>query len=322
MLLLELTVDGQIVRCSNQDLSLENPWDHYVISFGSLRVGISQLWGGLAVPDYGSVEFSPDLALPVTVACRVLFTLTTEAEAQLLVEGTLYRNSISRKRNIYNLYVPDRAAVSVSDVALNDSLVNVISWACDSSRLNLTVDTSLARSPSPAVLYTTGTDVDLLDLIEDMAAFYHHWIRIDEQSSTLSLIDMEQATASRSLDRLDHLPSTYSWQPPVRRVSSNGDPSHSVAGLAYGISDTTVTSYDSSQVGTEAALGDILTCLQAGRCELRMGMDNAPPVLGEEISWVDSRIERPVTASIKVHSMIYNFDNRTFVAEGWGEVTQ
>ena len=330
MLLIEITINGTVHRVSVEGHALTHYWDPYVVAFDPPRFEIPYTWGGYAAPRFGAISFSPELFAsdwppPVSCAITVKYSDTDEASAETLISGTAHLVKISLIEVKYDIYGPSYATTTPNGQAFNDTLVNVAAYFCGASHLNLTLDTSKARSPSPNVKFTTNFESLDIDLFSEVAAFYSHFFYIS--GSTLYLVDMFADNGSRDITEFDFFfGSYYEYRPPVAVAHANDNTGTEIAtrtsGYPYG-QELYLNSYHDTAANAEDCLDDILTLTHKPRMRLMIPWEGNTPVLGEAFNWTDESMQGPSVASIRVRSLQYRFmgQREEIIVEGEGSLT-
>lgn len=322
MLLVEVTINGNLKRVSIEGLALEHYWDQHIISIDPPQYRIQKPYGGYVRPGFGSISFSHELFSdnwppPVGIDIKKFYTETNEADKELLFEGKAHLRSITRDAITYELF-SDAFSTTIADSTLfDDSLVNVVTWFCDSSRLNLSVNSTYARNPSPAVKHTTSGEQLAVNLLSDICAFFTHLFYIE--NGTLYLIDMLGDAGSESLTEFDFFPSVYDYDVPVSAVRSNSYVR--MSSYPYGNELNVGTEYHDTQSNIEDALDDILSIVNKAKCRLRVPLEGSLPKPGKKISWTDTSLGRDTSAYIRCRSIRYDFIKYEAVIEGEGEIS-
>jgi len=319
MLLCEVTINSILHRVSMEGAALEYFWDPLIISIDPPQYKIANPYGGYVRPGYGSISFSPDLfasSWPPPARCDVTLYYADgeETSRETLFSGAMHLRSITREGISYELFGPSFSAEVAGGTAFDDTLVNVTSWFCDPSRLNLSLDSTYARSPSPAVKFTTARDELAINLLSRLCAFFTHLFYV--RGSTLYLVDMFADAGSETLTEFDFFPSEYELNVPVGIVKSANHARTSIH--VYGNELALGAEYHDMQANIEAALDDILTIVNRPRCRLRIPFKGGLPNPGKKISWSDSSVGQGLNAYIRARTMKYDFVGGEIVVEGEG----
>jgi hypothetical protein len=96
----------------------------------------------------------------------------------------------------FRLSVYPVGEVTISGTGEYSTLAEIFAWACGAARLNLSLDTSLARSPSPSLAYWAGGQAAIIDFLSDISAFFNHLFFI--RRKTLYLVAMEEDYDTRT----------------------------------------------------------------------------------------------------------------------------
>ncbi|MDH5524438.1 MAG: hypothetical protein OEY01_10670 [Desulfobulbaceae bacterium] len=322
MLLVEMSINAVLKRLSMEGLALDHWWANMITSFTPPQYSLPKDYGGYARLDFGSIILSPDLFKgdwppPASCPITVKYTATDEASAETLFSGTAHRAGFDRDSISYDLHGTAYDTVVATNQAFDDTLANVMAWAADPTRLNLTLDTTAARAPSPALIHTMTSDRLLIDTISDFCAFFSHCFHIE--AGTLYLVDMLADNGSEVLTEYDYFPSTYEDVVPTS-IITGGDYSRASA-YPYGEALSLSEAYHSAQANIEAALDDILSVINRPRCRLRVPLLGGLPAPGKKVSWTDSSLVVDTAAYIRARRISYDFENEVVEIEGEGEIT-
>jgi hypothetical protein len=271
---------------------------------------------------FGNIRFAPDLFdddWPPPRECDIVayYTATTEAAKETLFSVTASLRKINRKFVEYAIHAPAYTTEVASGTVFNDTLDNIVSWACIESRLNLTVDSSAARSTSPDIVYTTTRDYLLIDLLSEFCAFHTHLFYIS--GSTLYLVDMLEDNGSRTLTEFDYFPSTYEYKAPTRECTDNTYSSFSV--YTYG-RQIVCGAYHNTQANVEGAYDLIMTIANKVGAEIAIPFAGSIPAPGEKISWTDRSLAVNSDTWIRARNIRYDFDNYRIIVTGEGQITE
>jgi len=205
MLLVELTVNSVKKYISNEWLDIEHFYEGYVASLNGLRISTPSIFGGYAEPSFGSIEilanvFGNQLA-PETCHIKVSVTDSNEASAILCAEGTAYLKSIGSSRVVYDIYGA-KNETKVTDKTYTGTLVTVFGEIC--TALSLTLDSTRAQVPSPAIDYEVSGETFLMDVLSTLAQFNTHRFHI--VGTTLYLVDCFADHSTVYLTEFDAFP--------------------------------------------------------------------------------------------------------------------
>lgn len=319
-LLVEFTPDGGTMqRISNEDIPLTYQWFSYIFSFSSFRLELDKKYGGYASPSYSDVEISPDAFEGIwppsgDALFKIMLTVGSEVEASTIFTGYGTPVKIDREGAVYEMTVPEYSDTVESDTLQSGTLLSLMTSYC--STLGLTIDSSSARSVSPSVDYTPVSDVQLIDLMSDMCAFFTHAFKIVD--GILYLYDMILTGTEEVITEFNMQPSEYGKANPVRLVKS-GD--YSVSGSSdYGDEFTVSTAYHTAQAQIEAALVNIRTVIENDFAEIYTMIDQIDVTVLDDITLIDTSTIADTAVSAKVTSTLYNFDSYTMLIEANGSV--
>ena len=324
MLLIEATINSTLHRVSMEGIALAHYWDNMVISFDPPQYQVANQYGGYVRPGFGGIAFSYDLFSgdwppPTKIDLAVYYTASDEASRELLFDGAAHLRRMTREMVEYELFGPSFSAVVADGQVFDDTLVNVVSWFCDTSRLNLSVNSTYARSPSPAVKFTQSGEALAIDLLSDICSFFTHLFYIE--NSTLHLVDMLADGGSRAITEFDFFPSTYDWNVPLALARTTPNNYTRTSSYSYGNELNLSVEYHDTQSNVEDALDDIIAVMNKPRCELRIPLLGNLPDPGEKISWTDSSLGQDTDAYIRCRTLRYDFQSEEVVVEGEGALS-
>ena len=315
---------GDTIRCSMTDFADIHLWKSFIVSIASIKVSMPSKWGGFADPSFSDISFSPDMFAdiwppPATAAIkfRWLGSSTDENAGTVIFDGTATRGELARDYVKYTLKRPENATKVAAATAYADTLVNVMTTLCGASYLNLTLDSTLSRSPSPAVSYTTTAEQLTVDLASDLCAFFSHGFYVD--GTTLYLVDMKDIATPTELDEWSILPSAYKYEKPYSTCKC-GDYSAASATVENGEELTISTAYHGTEANIEAALADILEIANRPTIELNSMISDSPPTIGGCYSFTDESHYQPLTVTARISDAVYNFDNEMMQSTGAGAI--
>lgn len=321
MILVEFTpTGGTLQRISNEDIALEYQWFGYITSMSTMKLSLPTRHGGFARPEYASITISPELMeelgeYPESAAVRTIETDTNENGGTVLYTGTARLDTYDRHGFSYTLKQPDLPETVAASTTYNDTLVNVVSGLC--TTLGLTLDSTAARSPSPAVLHETSSDQLAIDLLSDMCAFFSHGFKIS--GSVLYLYDMLGTRTATDLTEFDVQPCEYRKDTPYSLFKATD--TETLAGTAENGEEYSVTPYHTTGANIQAALADIKTIMEQDVAVIRFKADQDKPLIIGQVYLLDESLILPVTTSGTITSIIYNYDTLAVEAEVSGSVT-
>lgn len=322
MLLVEATINGTLHRVSHEILSLEHQWDAHIIGFDPIQGQISYPYGGYVRPGYGIVQFSPSLFAsdwppPISMTLSAYYTATDEASRELLFSGTAHRKSITREQIEYELYGSSYTATVADAAVFSDTLVDVATWFCGASYLNLTLDSTYARAVSPDVAFQNSGEQLAINLFSDICAFFTHCF--DIRNGTLYLVDMLLDAGTQALTEFDFFPSEYENNPPTALAMTTNYKRFSA--YPYGQEISLGTEFADTQLRIETALDNILTVANKARCRFRVPFTGSLPTVGKKLSWTDTSLGQDLDAYIRARTLTYDFLDEEVIIEGEGELS-
>lgn len=328
MLLVEFTFDGTLYRISDEHVDDTNVWRPYIDSVDPIKMMTAQPWGGYCRPQWGGITVHPDLftdnsVWPPDFSCPIncYFTATNEAEKQLAVAGTAHRTAIGVDFVNYGIAGDDFDETVAASTAYNDTLDDVLDTILTGIAEISTVDTTYARSPSPAVLHTTSTEQLSIDLASEMAAFFTHMFY--RSGSTVYLVDMLADAGSETLsqhDFFDFAGAGITDQMPVKVVTS-GAYSSSISSYPYGREIEISTAYHTTQSNIEDALDDILTVANRTRSTIPYPMEGTLPTPGKKITYTDDKLAQDITGWLRCRDLTFDFAQDTLELSGEGAIS-
>lgn len=322
MLLVEATIDGTLHRISMEGIALAHYWDNYIVGFDPVQYQCAYPYGGYVRLGYGIIHFSPDLFAsdwppPVNMTIAIYYTATDEASREILFAGTGHRKRITREHIEYALYGPSYTATVADATAFNDTLVNVVSWFCGASYLNVTLDHTYDRASSPQVVFTTSGEQLAINLLSEICAFFSHCFYIS--GSTLYLIDMLLDAGSEAITEFDFFPSEYDENEPTALARTDNYKRFSA--YPYGQEISLATEFADTEVRINAALDNIVAISNKARCRLKVPFIGSLPTPGKKLSWTDTSLGQDLDAYIRARTIAYDFEHEEVIIEGEGELS-
>ncbi len=326
MPLLITITSGGTHRVSNEGLALEHYWDSYVVSFDPPQYGTKEESGGEVVSVFGSITLSPEMfgtsQPPITFEIDVRYTpANTEVDAQLVFSGVGHLESMTRKGNKYGLYRPAFEYEVPATTVFNDTLVNVVSWFCDAARLNLTLNSTEAKSPSPAVSFTQDSEILGIDLLSDICAAYCHMVFIED--GTLYLIDrFLGGIGGKILTEFDFLPiPAFTYRAPWSAVYSDDQTFEVATTYHHGERESIDFPYHDQESVIAPAWYWLAELHHAPCCKISLPMHGELPKPGYRLVITDDSYPFPITAEFQVNGIRYDFDNEIIECDCDGAFT-
>jgi hypothetical protein len=319
MILVEFTPSGgSLYRISLNDVALEYQWFGYVKSLSSIKFALPTRHGGYARPEFSQMELSPDLmaeigSYPTTATVKIIETETDETAGVVIFDGSATLDTYDRHGFVYRLAKPENDVTITSGTAYAATLVAVAGTLC--TAMGLTLDSTAARSPSPAVSHTTESDQLAFYLFSVMCKFFSHGFKVI--GTTLYLYDIRGTRTAIAMTEFDTQACDY------RRESyslfKSGD--ESLDGSDANGSEYSVTPYHGTGANIQTALADIKAIMEGDIAVLRWKVDETRPRVLDQITYTDESLILPVSVAGTVTSIIYNFDTMSVEAELTGSVT-
>ena len=335
MILAEITINSTTHYVADRYKALTHQWKGFLENFSPITFGIRQDYGGYADIGYGSMTLIPDLfstsgdwppPMELSLMLKWLATDTSsinEANAVTYFVGKAYRSGITPTGIEYRLYHDNDYTAKVADsTTYNDTLVNVMSTLCGASYLNLTLDSTLARSPSPNVHFTTSGEKLAIDLASEICAFYSHCFYID--SGTLYLIDMDADNGTLSIPFYHFTESDAFDLAPIAELSISGEDTWTPVTTSYPYGDKrSLEKYHDTEANATSALNDILTTLQKprGRVSIPLGrLGSDLPVIGQSVAWSDNDLYTGLDFTIRTRKIVFDLLAGICEISGEGEM--
>lgn len=241
----------------------------------------------------------------------------------------------------YSLTLVPVGDVSISGTGSQTDLVSIFTWATGASFLNLTLDTTDDRSPSPSVNFWADQQKPMVDFLSELSAFFTHLYYVS--GTTLYLVDMGTYTASSTITEFDFFPSNYVYNPPLKSVDStwikrtagfwaNVTPPAAYVkeetleeivetSYPYALQEISLTPFTDVRADINDALDKIIAILIKPRVNLKIPLAGDLPTPGKRIQWVYDSLEVSTTSSFICRNLSYNFDNLEVSIEGDGVIS-
>jgi len=331
MMLCELTpAGGNLIRCAMSDFADIHLWRSYIVSLPSVKLTMPNRWGGFAAPpDWADLAFSPDMFVdadiwppPETATVKLRWiTDGDETGGTIIFDGTATVEDPGLTAIKYKLRRPENTTTVAESTVYNDTLANVMTTLCGASYLNLTIDTTRARIPSPAVSYTTTSEQLTIELATSLCAFFGHGFYVE--GGTLYLIDMyDLTTTQRTVNEWDGDITESTYKHGTRYSTAKcGDYSVASSTVTNGEELSISTAYHGTQANIESALAIILEIANRPIVELDAMIGDNPLTVGGCYVCNDNNHAMPLQLIMVASDVVYNFDNETMQAVGAGSVT-
>lgn len=313
------TIGATVHQLSTESLAESNWWDAAVESVSNLNLALSHEHGGYYKPSFGDIGFLPtpfaDATPPPQKIDITVETGPDDAHRSLICNGTGTLKNYDQTSVVYSVAGQQFDASDDSNV-FTGTLVDAFVWACDASRLNLTLDTTLARSPSPPIDYSNDSEALIIDLLADAAAFLCHGFYIE--NGTLYLVDLLAGDTTLAITEFDFTPLDYQGGGSISLVKS-GD--YSVPGSDAAGSEFSVTpAWHTVQANIEAALTDIKTIIEKALFTVELADVEAAVEFNTEVTALDESLIQSVTSVFNVHKKNLSFSaaTETLIIEGRG----
>jgi hypothetical protein len=319
-LLIEFTPNGEsLKRISNEDIALTYQWLGYVFSFGSFRLELSEDYGGYASPSFSDLTVSPEAfeSWPPSgdALIKVMLSDGDESEAVTIFDGYGTPESFDEEGAEYTLYSPEYSATIAKDTNQSGTLLSLMTSDC--TTLSLTLDSTYARSTSPAVDYTPSSDEKMIDVMAEMCAFFTHGFKIIE--GTLYLFDMLTTGTTEDITEFTMQDCEYGKAGPVSLITCDEtsiDGSTPVYGSEFNVS----TPYHTTTSLIEAALTNIKTIIEKDVVEVESSIGQTSVKVLDDFTVYDESTITPTSTTAKAFSTLYNFDNNKIQIEARGVV--
>jgi len=281
-------------------------------------------WGGYAEPTFSDISFFPDMFSgnwPPPESATIKLTWIDDGDetgGQVIFDGSARRAEPDYDKIKYTLKRTENTTKVAESTAYADTLNAVMATLCGSTLLNLTLDTTRARIPSPAVAYTTTAEVLTIDLASEMCAFFGHGFYTD--SGTLYLVDMYDISEQTEVDEFD-----------ITGCSLKDEKGYSSAKSGdYNVTSATVlneselsisTAYHTVQANIEAALTIILEIANRPIIKLDTMITSSPQVIAGCYIINDENHYLPLQSIMLTSDIVYNFDSEKIQATGAGSIS-
>jgi hypothetical protein len=280
---------------------------------------LSEDYGGYAEPSFSELNISPDAfdTWPpdgdATIKVMLLdMDETDETKAVTIFDGYGTPEQFDHEGVEFTLYSTGYTATIAEDATQTGTVLSLMTSYC--STLGLTLDSTHARSTSPAVSYTPSSEELMIDVMDEMCAFFTHGFRIID--GTLYLFDMLTTGDIAEVTEFSMQEATYGKAEPLIEVTC-GD--YSVSGSStYGDDVSISTAYHTTGAAINAALTNIKTVLEKDVVEIESTTGQVSINVLDDFSVYDESTKAATSITAKAKSVLYNFDNDTVNIEGIG----
>lgn len=289
---------------------------------------------------FGSVTYQPALKLPDDLSgCptyhKGYVTGTKGVNWHVYDDGVNIDSKVTDNGDgTFKLSVSPLGEVGISGTGEQTTLVQLFVWACQSGRLGLELDYSLAESHT--LSHWASGQMDMLSFLSDVAAFFDHFFFI--RKGKLYLVSMTSDFDVRPVTESDIMPVDYSDLTPISEVKARRQTRTPVTadeteGVYVRVDDqearvASIYSYGDSVDHTTrstiaARLQVILDHFHNDRAEFSMPLDPLVPLPlpGSKFVFVDESMVRGVSVWIRARNITYDFKGELIHIEGEGEVS-
>ena len=232
-------------------------------------------------------------------------------------------NVIDHGDGTFSLSAVPVGEVTISGTAAETTLAELFSWGCNASNLSLSLDTSVAESPSPPVNYCASTQRPLIDFLSSVAEWNTHLFYI--KLSNCYLVDMFEDNGSRTVTGSDFFEANYPMNPPVAQITARWTVRDAVeetigkyikdtqmeevvaSAYPYGNEKIELEPFDNDRTRISGSLTNILTLIHSPRAEIPLPIDEGLPVPGEAVTGTDDKTKQDVTFDIRGRNIRYDF---------------
>jgi len=318
------TIGGNTRRIASSYRSdLTYPYYGEIVSLSNFKLACKSKSGGYLRPSFGSFSILPSafsneifsvVPPPINLSLPIDFVFD-DLSTTRIVDATGQLASISEEEIEYDLY-KDEYDYEVSS-GYTGTLIGYFTWACDSSRLNLTLDSSKATDYNVGFTFSDARQV--LDVMDSVANDTNHGFYIE--NSTLYLIDLANTNNTVDLTEYEFVKATYSGPVPYS-VLKSGDTS--ITGtyphgdeLSVNYMFSTNTSYITAQ------LTRLKTIMDKYWITIEMPIEFNTIKYGDKVTWTDTNIYESISIEMWAREFNYTFDEGTekVVIRGEGNIT-
>ena len=314
MPLVEITINGVVERASMEGYALIHNWRPMVVDYGTITQALPSDHGGFFKMTFGTITFNPLLfknpaywPCPASCPIAMYFADSTEGGKVLIFKGTAHMVSYDRMGIKYALYGPIYDDLVTNPTTYTDTLNNVMTSILGLIPEITSVDTSLARSPSPPVDYTVSSDnVLAIDLASQISESFSHLFYIDRDTSVAHLVDMKTYNGQMLFGEKDFFAyATVSGKTPISVISCGTQ--SQISAYPYG-SKSSVTAYATDPTTIEDAIFNIMTIENAPRVKFDIPLiANNLPVPGQKIMAYDTGTVQDEWIWMALRKIIFDF---------------
>ncbi|UZJ37334.1 hypothetical protein [Prosthecochloris sp. SCSIO W1103] len=319
-LLLLVQHDGVMYRYGVKNQALAAQWHGTIVDVGPIKLSLPTRHGGFLQVSTGQMRFVPSTfggvkpwsidVWPPPKELDAMFRCksTDKQGAAKLFEGKLYRESVSEKDVVYDVYIPSFTETIGANISLGSwsttgsTLINFFEKVCDV--LGLTLDSSKATTNPPLLSHTLSSERLVIDVASDVAAFCCHMFWIAE--GILYLQDMSVSNGTLSLKNPNDFfrSPAYTDEIPVNRVVAGA---HKFEGTEYpyGVDYTLLANY----TGNDSQLQGIYELVNGQWAEVSVPAESGCGefVPGKQVTLHDARLAVPSETIINMRAVSYDF---------------
>lgn len=322
MIKAKATIDSQVYLQSDEKLSLAQPWDKVIASFSAPTRSLTKNSGGWLKSDSGKIDyfagwFGAD-ELPPEGGDLEVYCSNDGITDILVFDGTTLLDTFGEDRHRYRLNGNAFTQTFAKGQVLDGTLIQLFQTGC--TALGLMLDSTLVRTPTPAIVHTMSRDALVTDVLAGVAATKSHlfWIDPTTTPATLYLADMFTDNGERDLGRKFSSP-LYTRPYGVKEITADMSSGTTVVRMSSYSSTSTLSiqPYHTTQSVVETDLDNILTLFNHKRVSVTVDLDNIPQP-GERVTFTDHLISPAVEAWLRVRSYKPDINARQVTISGEG----
>jgi hypothetical protein len=332
MILVTITYGGNKYRYSMINRVLEHQWHGVIKNIRPITVRVSTYHGGLLKVTAGRITFVPEIfgdkawsipawPPPAELSVSVSYTDTTEAAAIPLFNGKLALVSFDEKTVEYTPYIESytmqvSSGTNLGAYGATNSLLDFMGAAATALGLNFNGSTV---APVPSISHTTSTKQLLIDIVDQVAAYFSHVVWIS--GGTLFLRDMEYENGTLNLISMnDYLRGVmYNRDLPVNDVSA-GSVQYFGTEYPYGVSYSLGSSFNND----EGYLATVYGYMNKQQISLPVPAESVMGefAVGKTVVFYDGRLPVESSCAMYIRGMEYDAMNYQVTLFGDGIVSE
>lgn len=315
----------------------------YERTFDALLLDEMENYDGdtVAIPRaFGAIQHQNPVRLPDAGGGNQVYALsgitgTLDTDWHVFDDGVdVCANVTNVTATTFELSVAPVGEVTISGTGSATTLVEIFTWACGASYLNLSLTSTLAAAFT--VSYWATSQKTLVSFLDELCAYACHLFYVN--GDDLYLVSMAEGNGTDiELTENDFFPSKIMFAQPVsvlkttwiernaveetigKYIKETSNEESATGTHPYGNEETTEC-FQSVRASIQAALAAIYGYMASVRWETSIPLESTFPVPGQKVVALDESMGQAINITIHARDIEYDFDRRIIRLSGEGSI--